>query len=127
MTTPLISTILPTFWPFSCSGMRLLERWVGCGARAASQPHAQDREFTEAQTALILDRKRPAILAERRHPGGVIEASDVRADEGRDHRPDTVVVPRATGGYAGFCPLRARTTAFFGMFAIARNWCMSCT
>jgi hypothetical protein len=28
--------ILPTFWPFFWSGMRLLERWLGCVAGAPS-------------------------------------------------------------------------------------------
>jgi hypothetical protein len=61
--------------------MRLLERWLGFVAEAASEPPTQGSEFTEARGISILYRQRATVLHERRHPGGVIEASDVRADE----------------------------------------------
>jgi hypothetical protein len=53
---------------------------------AASQPPAQGDEFTEAHAVSILYRQWATVLHERRHPGGVIEASDVRGDERRHHR-----------------------------------------
>jgi hypothetical protein len=61
--------------------MRLLERWLGCVAGAPSKPPAKRSEFTEAHSVSILYRQWATVLHERRHPGGVIEASDVRTDE----------------------------------------------
>jgi hypothetical protein len=61
--------------------MRLLERWLGCVAGAPSKPPAKRREFTEADLVSIPYRQRAALLHQRLHPGGVIQASDVRADE----------------------------------------------
>jgi hypothetical protein len=61
--------------------MRLLERWLGFVAEAASQPPTQRCESTEAHAISIPYRQWATVLHQRRHPGGVIEASDVRADE----------------------------------------------
>src|SRR5712692_4299772 len=78
MTTPLISISLPTFW----SGIELLEGdRLGQGAISP----AESSQSNQAKLGPVLLRERAAILHQRRHPGGVIEASDVRADERRKH------------------------------------------
>jgi hypothetical protein len=61
--------------------MRLLERWFGFVSEAAPKPPTQGGEFTEARALSIPYRHWATVLHQRRHPGGVIEASDVRADE----------------------------------------------
>src|SRR5207248_10903106 len=91
ITTPLISTILPTLraLPFD-SGMRLLEG--GSRVRTGSAKALQKpRQCIEARRDEAHPGE-PGILLERRHPGGVVEASAVRADERRDH---TSTVPAA--------------------------------
>jgi uncharacterized membrane protein len=86
MTTPLISTILPTFCAFSrCSGMRLLEGGL-TGAAGSAKALQKPRQCIEARCDEA-HAGEPCILLERRHPGGVVEASAVRADERRDHAP----------------------------------------
>ena len=47
---------------------------------------AQGPESSEARLLPILHQGQgTAVLGERRHPGGVVQASDVRADEGGNH------------------------------------------
>src|SRR5207253_5155033 len=84
ITTPLITTILPTLRAFSFdSGMRLLERWFRnrtWSAKALQKP----RQCIEARRDEA-HAGEPSVLLERRHPGGVVEASADRGDERRDH------------------------------------------
>src|ERR671935_1535380 len=84
ITTPLISTILPTLRPFSSdSGMRLLEggfRGRTRSAKALQKP----RQCIEARCD-VAHASESCVPLERRHPGGVVEASAVRGDERRDH------------------------------------------
>src|SRR5919201_1400408 len=93
ITTPLISMILPTLraLPFD-SGMRLLKggsRGRTGSAKALHKP----RQCIEARGDEA-HAGEPGVLLERRHPGGVVEASAVRRDEperdgrgGRSDRP----------------------------------------
>src|ERR687888_1402211 len=84
ITTPLISTILPTLRAFSCdSGMRLLEGGFRGGVRSAKALQ-KPRQCIEARCD-VAHPSEPCIPLERRHPGGVVEASAVRGDERRDH------------------------------------------
>src|SRR5581483_2763245 len=81
MTTPLISITLPTF----CSGMRmgLLEG----RNRATSEAPRQRGQSSEALLSRLVRLEELRLLVglhQRRHTFGVIEASDVRADEGWD-------------------------------------------
>ena len=108
MTTPLISTILPTFedWPFSdnvtpCAagvgrGIRLREpdRIIQARAPARTSLHAAGataRRLLGPRAAHLVGEAR--ALEGRRHTGGVVEVSDPRRDGG-DHR-HTRTVARA--------------------------------
>src|SRR5215831_12345362 len=88
MTTPLISTILPTFFlaPSRVSVlMRLLKPWFRRPSPWSEAP-TERAKCTPAVLGRIRERAgRSGVLLERRHPGGVVEASDVRADERRNH------------------------------------------
>src|SRR5215212_3195040 len=77
---------LPTFWPLFWSGMCLLERRFGCAAEAVAAPPAEGSESSEASPLPIHQGKRLSVLRQRLHPGGVIEASDVRGNERGKHR-----------------------------------------
>src|SRR5512133_3501931 len=92
MTTPLISTTLPTFWfwPLFWSGMCLLERRFGCGGQASAGPPARDSESSEAIPLPNGPGVLLSVLCHRGHPGRVIEASDVRGDERREHRSNSI-------------------------------------
>src|SRR5919201_344538 len=83
MTTPLISITLPTF----CSGMPLLE---SRNQAPSEETPAKRGQFIEAPFVPVLVGDGPALLLDHRHPGGVIEASDVRADEGGNRHSLTV-------------------------------------
>src|SRR5919202_1316906 len=84
ITTPLISTILPTLraLPFD-SGMRILKSASRGGTGSAKALH-KPRQCIEARRDEAQPSE-PGVLLERRHPGGVVEASAVGADERRDH------------------------------------------
>src|SRR5437763_15972739 len=86
-TTPLISTILPTF--FSVLDMGLLK-----GSREDDAPGTQARsqpfESTQAQAAPVAPREvtqKPGSPLRSRQPGDVVEASGVLCDERCQHRP----------------------------------------
>src|SRR5712692_7130651 len=83
MTTPLISISLPTFW----SAIELLE---GDGLWQGAISPAESSQSNQAKLGHVLLRERAAVVHQRRHPGGVIEASDVRADE-RGKHPSRIV------------------------------------
>ena len=100
MTTPLISTILPTFedWPFSdnvtpCAagvgrGIRLREpdRIIQARAPARTSLHAAAATASRLLgRALAQPGGDAGALQGRRHTGGVVEVSDPRRDGG-DHR-----------------------------------------
>src|SRR5262245_29671193 len=93
--------------------MRPLERLVRCGGGAAKEPPAQRPESIEAGAIPISEETGLAhVLLDRLHPGGVVEASDVRGDERREHRPYSIP------GSRGFAPTsasgaRARHSASF--------------
>jgi hypothetical protein len=83
MTTPLISITLPTFRavvPFSAIG--LLKRDFVGAAHDGSEPPAKRRKSIEApeKDESVLSGAEPVELERVRHPGGVVEASDVRGD-----------------------------------------------
>jgi len=65
--------------------MCLLERWFGCAAGRAPPRAAREPESSEALPDPIRLRIRLSVLGHRRHPGVVIEASDVRRDERGEH------------------------------------------
>ena len=66
--------------------MCLLERCVGCAADPAREPPLSARESIEAPSSGRSSRGKPRLpVSAGRHPGGVVEASDVRGDERREH------------------------------------------
>src|SRR5919199_2685589 len=109
ITTPLISTILPTLraLPFD-SGMRLLKSASRGGTGSAKALH-KPRQCIEARCDEAHPSE-PGVLLERRHPGGVVEASAVGADERRDHGltvPVDCVSLHLLGAWGGKLALRA--------------------
>src|SRR5690349_5096735 len=108
MTTPLISTILPTFedWPFSDNVTPCAARWeeeFGSGSRIVSfrsQNWVRLRYTLEPPPPAASGPRgaqlgvAPRAVERRRHPGGVVEVSDPRRDGG-DHRHTGTV---AAGG-----------------------------
>jgi hypothetical protein len=79
----LISITLPTFRavvPFSAIG--LLKRDFGGAAHDGSKPPAKRRKSIEAPWNLVsvVSGAKPVELERVRHPGGMVEASDVRGD-----------------------------------------------
>src|SRR5206468_5352327 len=88
MTTPLISMILPRFCALDWSDMRLLERLAGLatGARQATHKRrTKSPESSGARAASSLDLEEAERVCRGRHPGGVIELSDARADRRGEH------------------------------------------
>src|SRR2546423_1621014 len=106
MTTPLISTIFPTFPtlpPFFPAPsrvsvlMRLLQPWFR-HATPWSEAPAERSKCTPAILCHTLESAGGSgVLLERRHPGGVVEASDVRADERWNHGTNVSCPPLAAG------------------------------
>src|SRR4051794_28511632 len=81
MTTPLISITLPTF---CCSGMRLLEGRIWATSEAPHQrPQSSEGPIRAVPVSRLLRE-----LQQGRHTVGVVEASDVGANEGW-HRHET--------------------------------------
>ena len=116
ITTPLISMILPTFWPSFCSGMCLLERRFGCAGQAAARPPARDPESSEAPLLADPAWGTPVRSLSARPPGRVVEASDVRGDERGEHLR-TVRAQRAAlrrGGYRSWSDRPAAQRAACG-------------
>jgi hypothetical protein len=71
--------------------MRLLERCVRCRAGAAMEPPAQRPESSEAlagASSVLQEVGLAHVVLDRRHPGSVVEASDVRGDERGEHCPE---------------------------------------
>jgi hypothetical protein len=78
MTTPLTSTILPTFW----SAIGLLKKRGFCERVPARTPAAGERpESIEGAWLSNALRDGPPVLLDRGHPGLVVERSAVRGDE----------------------------------------------
>ena len=77
--------------------MRLLERCVGCRAGAAIVPPAQRPESSEAlagTSSIPQEVGLAHVVLDRRHPGGVVEASDVRGDERGEHTRTVALTSR---------------------------------
>src|SRR5213592_4374274 len=86
MTTPLISTILPTLLPFvlDCSGMWLLERDRGrYETPRAPEAQPQPRQSTEPLLQNRLPTEVGPVSRHRLDTLGVVEASDIRGDQRR--------------------------------------------
>src|SRR5687768_9468571 len=94
MTTPLISTILPTFLEVPFSDIGLLKR--DCRARRP-EPPPEDPDPSQAPGNDVPVAVAPQLLLGQcsRHTGGVVEASAVRGDgRGEDGHAGSVVAPR---------------------------------
>src|SRR5687768_9947588 len=87
MTTPLISTIVPTFVALDCSDMALpgLAGCGGCAPRATHKGRTKSPESSGRRAARSLPGSGGLALQRHRQPGGVVELSAARGDEVRQH------------------------------------------
>ena len=82
MTTPLISITLPTFR--SDRSVQACVSWArmsGAAGAAARRRLPSARQSTEAWPRTLRQFVLPCVVLERRHPGGVVDASAVRAEQ----------------------------------------------
>src|SRR6266540_3883547 len=97
MTTPLISTILPTLLALPLSGIGLLERDFGAWTRQL-QPAPEFPDPSQAPGNDVPVAVAPQLLffERRRHTGGEVEASAVRGNRRcKDGHAERVVAPRS--------------------------------
>ncbi len=125
-TTPLISIILPTFWPFFALGMRLLKGWFGRGMTALERPPEPPYSI-EGRSPVDAVTRQAMLLETVRNAVGMVERSAVRRKRWI-HRPQhsratpcavrlgalvlAFVMIAAVGGRAGATtsPLRLQVT-----------------
>src|SRR6266508_3851117 len=84
MTTPLTSISVPVLGTFSVLAIRLLQRNAYRAAPSTEAP-AGVQKSSEGPALAICARIALRSLHHRRHPGGVVELSDVRGDQRRNH------------------------------------------
>src|SRR6476620_10276026 len=109
MTTPFTSISVPVLGAFSVLAIRFLERNARQAEPSTKAP-AGVQESSEEPALAICARIALSCLHQRRHPGGVVELSDVRGDQRRHHAAATVPERAASATSKNPAPRRCLST-----------------